>query len=650
MEKQQHILVVDDEEPVRNTLEQILKAEGFKVSTAKDGEEGLETLSLLESMGDLPDLVISDYRMAEITGIDYLTQVKEKYPEIIRVLLTAYSDEELAIQAIKTGVNDYIRKVGDSQDSLGDAVTPIIRGWLKKEKRPKIELRPKSVNAETVDFSKYTDVPCFIGDHAIKAKGYSNGIVPIKDFATGEILAYMPNLTDDDIKEGLEWLHEKAKAWNKLHILEKCERISQGVRNLKDEKYSQYFRRLIPRTGGFSLKRSVLPDIKDIINFGQNSVHYLKHIFGNENVEKNKLKPISVTGKEGLATLITESMVETTAYGIISALRASALFHKYDSNNPITAMVMAHALRRAGVPINTFYFDTGDRPYVGKELIIDNVTRTEFMGLPIKLFNMYYEGSLKRISADTPSAKIEILKRQLAMPHNVDYYTAHLGHVYVHNDVDLERVIPEITHSIISHYRSCKRALNVVFHPDIADEATKLLTMAFSELKVDYAKNPEADIVIVNDKYWDWSVGKSLHLLKKGNYGDLIFGENNKFEPKLIKIENDALNSEDFSKYASRETMFAYANLYKGDEKFAEKLGHMIAKEQYDDERLILTSGTFTKDPQIYDFIRNSYFAYDNNFNLATTKGLGGTGIDNKYRFVMHQGIALEKKLFRCDS
>ena len=106
MEKQQHILVVDDEEPVRNTLEQILKAEGFKVSTAKDGEEGLETLSLLESMGDLPDLVISDYRMAEITGIDYLTQVKEKYPEIIRVLLTAYSDEELAIQAIKTGVNE----------------------------------------------------------------------------------------------------------------------------------------------------------------------------------------------------------------------------------------------------------------------------------------------------------------------------------------------------------------------------------------------------------------------------------------------------------------------------------------------------------------------------------------------------------------
>jgi len=270
------------------------------------------------------------------------------------------------------------------------------------------------------------------------------------------------------------------------------------------------------------------------------------------------------------------------------------------------------------------------------------------MGLPTKLFSLYYDGWERKISADAPAERIEILKQQLAMPHNVDYFTAHLGFAYIHEDIDVEKVLPELKHSIISHPRSCKRALNIVIHPSKYQEIRERLLDEFSTLKVDHASNLEADITTVSDSYWKNTVGKSSSILEKGGYGKIIYGQDNKFHPKLIEMDHDGLNKGGFARYASRETMYPYANLYQGDAKFARDLGGLIASQQPDG--LALTTAIFTNQELVYNYLRKAYFAYDNNQNIGSTRGLGGKSIDGNYKFVRHQGIALEQNLLSFDS
>ncbi len=79
------ILVVDDEESIREFLEIMLRKEGYEVTTAEDGAKGLEIIKKKNF-----DLVISDLQMPNMTGLELLKNVRDSYPELLFMMITAF--------------------------------------------------------------------------------------------------------------------------------------------------------------------------------------------------------------------------------------------------------------------------------------------------------------------------------------------------------------------------------------------------------------------------------------------------------------------------------------------------------------------------------------------------------------------------------
>lgn len=99
------ILVVDDEESIREFLEIMLRKEGFEVTTAEDGQKALDTIKKKSF-----DMVISDLQMPNMTGIELLRHVKDQFPDLLFMMITAFGTTETAVEAMKLGAYDYITK------------------------------------------------------------------------------------------------------------------------------------------------------------------------------------------------------------------------------------------------------------------------------------------------------------------------------------------------------------------------------------------------------------------------------------------------------------------------------------------------------------------------------------------------------------
>ena len=99
------ILVVDDEESIREFLEIMLKKEGYEVTTAEDGAKAKEILTKKSF-----DMIISDMQMPNVTGIELLRHVRESYPDICFMIITAFGTTETAVEAMKLGAYDYLTK------------------------------------------------------------------------------------------------------------------------------------------------------------------------------------------------------------------------------------------------------------------------------------------------------------------------------------------------------------------------------------------------------------------------------------------------------------------------------------------------------------------------------------------------------------
>lgn len=99
------ILVVDDEESIREFLEIMLKKENYEVTTAEDGLRAKEILAKKSF-----DMVISDMQMPNVTGIELLKFVRENYPDIVFMMITAFGTTETAVDAMKMGAYDYVTK------------------------------------------------------------------------------------------------------------------------------------------------------------------------------------------------------------------------------------------------------------------------------------------------------------------------------------------------------------------------------------------------------------------------------------------------------------------------------------------------------------------------------------------------------------
>ena len=101
------VLVIDDDPEIHRLLRARLEARGYLVTAAASGEQGLSLLRELR-----PDLVFLDVAMSGMTGIDVLDFIRSQHLDVA-VILTAFSSEQVAIDALRHGADDYLRKPFD---------------------------------------------------------------------------------------------------------------------------------------------------------------------------------------------------------------------------------------------------------------------------------------------------------------------------------------------------------------------------------------------------------------------------------------------------------------------------------------------------------------------------------------------------------
>lgn len=104
--KQPTLLLVDDEQNILSSLRRLFRPLGYDILMAKNGREGLEVME-----NEVVDLVISDMRMPEMDGAEFLEQVAVRWPDTMRILLTGHADLSSAVSAINRGkIYKYINK------------------------------------------------------------------------------------------------------------------------------------------------------------------------------------------------------------------------------------------------------------------------------------------------------------------------------------------------------------------------------------------------------------------------------------------------------------------------------------------------------------------------------------------------------------
>jgi len=251
-------MVLDDDTQVLRAIVRDLRSayrKEYRILSTESAKEALEVLNELKTKGDSVALFLSDQRMPEMLGVDFLTKAKKSFPEAKRVLLTAYSDIEAAIRAINDVQLDYyLTKPWDPpEEKLYPVLNDLLEDWQ----------------------SHYQ--PGFDG---IKMIGYqwSPKSHTIKDFLTGNLIPY-------------QWLDavssEKGKELLELHQLDLKEApflIFEDGSLLKNPE----LREIADKVG---LRSKALEKMYDVVIIGAGPAGLAAGVYG---------------GSEGLKTLLVE--------------------------------------------------------------------------------------------------------------------------------------------------------------------------------------------------------------------------------------------------------------------------------------------------------------------------------------------------------
>ena len=104
------ILLVDDDEWIRDSLCMLFEAEGCNLLALETAEEGLKVLE-----NQSYDIIISDYKLPGMDGLEFLRQIQGSHPSAVKIMITAYMNESLVSEGRKIGVQDFIAKPFSSE-------------------------------------------------------------------------------------------------------------------------------------------------------------------------------------------------------------------------------------------------------------------------------------------------------------------------------------------------------------------------------------------------------------------------------------------------------------------------------------------------------------------------------------------------------
>lgn len=103
--KKMKILLIDDDEWIRDSLELFFTGEGCNLLALTTAEEGMEVLKC-----QTYDIIICDYKLPGMDGLRFFKGIEKSHPDVFKVLITAYGSEDVAYEATRSGIHDFIQK------------------------------------------------------------------------------------------------------------------------------------------------------------------------------------------------------------------------------------------------------------------------------------------------------------------------------------------------------------------------------------------------------------------------------------------------------------------------------------------------------------------------------------------------------------
>lgn len=203
------VLIIDDEEKIRTLLSKIISLEGYDVLQAGDIKSGLKKLETSDI-----DVVICDVKLPDGSGVDATKTIKEKYPFIEIILLTAYGNIPDGVQAIKNGAFDYITK--------GDNNNKIIPLLYKANEKVLLAKRVLQLEKRLADKHSFDNI---IG----KSKSFKTAIEAARKVAATDAAVLLTGETGTGKEVFAQAIHNASKRSNQNFVAVNCSAFSKEL-------------------------------------------------------------------------------------------------------------------------------------------------------------------------------------------------------------------------------------------------------------------------------------------------------------------------------------------------------------------------------------------------------------------------------------
>jgi two-component system, NtrC family, response regulator len=204
-----NILIIDDEDKLRNLLTRIIRLEGFVVREAADLKAARKMLEK-----ELVDVVLCDVKLPDGNGVDFVQEIKKKYAATEVILLTAYGNIGDGVQAMKNGAFDYITKGDDNEK-----IIPLLSRAIER-----VNLKKRVVQLET-QFRKTYDFENILGDSSLIREAVSLA----RKVAGTEATVLLIGETGTGKEVFAQAIHGGSKRSNKPFVAVNCSTFSKEL-------------------------------------------------------------------------------------------------------------------------------------------------------------------------------------------------------------------------------------------------------------------------------------------------------------------------------------------------------------------------------------------------------------------------------------
>ncbi len=203
------ILIIDDEEKLRSLLGRIIRLEGYSVKEAADLKTSRKMMEK-----DLPDIILCDVKLPDGNGVDFVSELKKKYPLVEVILLTAYGNITDGVQAMKNGAFDYITKGDDNEK-----IIPLLNRAVEK-----IHLINRVARLES-QFKKDYNFENILGE----SNGIRESISLARKVAATDATVLLTGETGTGKEVFAQAIHNGSKRSNKPFIALNCSTLNKGL-------------------------------------------------------------------------------------------------------------------------------------------------------------------------------------------------------------------------------------------------------------------------------------------------------------------------------------------------------------------------------------------------------------------------------------